>query len=43
MSDKSKTSTLNPATSVNPPSLPTKSTRGDAGSKPVASAGGKEK
>ena len=37
------TSTQNPAKGINPPPMPTKSTRGDAGSIPKCSTGGKGK
>lgn len=36
-------STQNPAKTVNPPSLPTKSTRGEVGSRPQKSTGGNRK
>jgi hypothetical protein len=35
--------TQNPAKSINPPSLPTKSTRGEVGSRPQSSPGGNRK
>lgn len=46
MSENTKlnsSSTQNPAKSVNPPSLPTKSTRGEVGSRPQSSPGGNRK
>ena len=46
MSDETKVNspaTQNPAKSVNPPSIPTKSTRGDAGATPRCSTGGNRK
>lgn len=46
MSENTKftsSSTQNPAKSINPPSLPTKSTRGEVGSRPQSSSGGNRK